>query len=121
MSRAFANEAGDGGLEVLRGAWLRQHGVAAGAAGPLGLRRERRVAGHRKDGHVAQSCVALDPPRELEPVDPGNVQVGDDDVGPQFLRAFERLEPVVSLLDAEPRRPEPVGVQTSPVSVILNQ
>jgi hypothetical protein len=116
-----ANQIPHSGLELLGGAGLLEHEIAARALRASGIRREGRIPGDGENGHATRSRILFEPAGQLESIDPGNVQIGDHDVGKRFERPFERLKSVVRLMDAEARLSQPLRVQSAAVAVVFNQ
>ena len=58
---------------------------------------------------------------QFEPVDAGYVQIRYDDVGDAFESAFERLQPVMGLFDAETRLGQPFGIQLTTGAVVFDE
>lgn len=61
------------------------------------------------------------PSGQFEAVDARDVQIDHDQVGTDLECPFERLQPVVSLLDVEPGTAQPLGVQTTALEVVFDE
>src|SRR5262249_34924489 len=59
------------------------------------------VAGDRQHRHGARALVRAKLTAQLDPVDAGHGNIGEDEIRTQLFRLLERLESVVSLLGAE--------------------
>jgi len=121
LAGALADETTDCGLQIFWRTRFREHRIASGAARSLRIRRKRRVACDGKHRDIACTRVALEPARQLEAVDPRNVEVGDDDVRAGIKCPLERLQPVMSLIDPEASLTQPVGVHTPTIEIVFDK
>jgi len=117
----LADEIPDRSLEILRRARLWEHRITTGATGAPRIRRERGVPGDRNYRNVTGARILSEPTSQFEPVDPRDVKVGHDHVRAGIECPFERLQPVVSLIDAEPGVRQPVCIHTATILVIFDE
>src|SRR3954469_6168260 len=68
VTGALADETTDGGFQIFRRTRLRQHRVASGATRSFRIRRERRVARHRKHGNITGARILLETTSQFETV-----------------------------------------------------
>ena len=104
----------------------REHGFGRTPSHParqraFGLGRKRGVAGDCQDRQVPGSRILLQPSRQFEAIDTGNVQIRHNDIRPQIEGPLERLKTIVSLLNAKASTAQPFGVHTPPVTVVLHK
>src|SRR5262245_50655266 len=118
--RSGFNQTSDGRLEIFSGTRLLQHCIASGAAGSVGIGPEGRIAGHSENGHIARTRIQFEAASQLESVDAGNIEIGDDDVGSVLDRALERLQAVVCFRHTKARLLEPFDEQPTTVAVVLH-
>jgi hypothetical protein len=65
--------------------------------------------------------IMPEPTGQFKPVDSWNIEIGDDYVRAGIECPLQRLQSVVSLIDAEASLGQPVGVHTSTVPIIFDK
>ena len=88
------DECGNGGVQVLRRARLRQHRVAPGATRTSRILREGSIPGDGEHGNRARPRIRFEPARQLL-LDPGDMEIGHDDRGEQVECPLEGLQAIV--------------------------
>jgi len=114
-------EVANGDFEIFRRIRFEEHRVAPCPECALRSGCKRRVAGHGKYRDVRGRRMLPQATSQLKAVNTGNVQIDDDHVGHVFHEAFERLEPIVRLDDAEARLSEPFRVHQTALVVVFNE
>lgn len=117
----LVHEAANGDFEILRRVRFEEYRVTPGPQCALRSGGKRSITGDGEYRDVRGPRVLPQAPRELEAVDPGNVQIGDDHVGRILHSTLERLKAIVRLNDAEPRVSEPFRVHQAAFVVVFDE